>query len=94
LYEAELVKGWLRDYPQLTFTAVLSEPQPDDDWKGCTGLVHETVKENHPDLSGFDIYVCGPPPMIESARRDFAAIDAREERLFFDSFEFTSSSRT
>jgi CDP-4-dehydro-6-deoxyglucose reductase len=94
LYEAELVKGWLRDYPQLTFTAVLSEPQPDDDWKGCTGLVHETVKENHPDLSGFDIYVCGPPPMIESTRRDFAAIGAREERLFFDSFEFTSSSRT
>ena len=94
LYEVELVDGWLRDYPQLTFTAVLSEPQPADDWEGRTGLVHEVVKADHPDLSGFDIYVCGPPPMIESARRDFATIGAMEDRLFFDSFEFASNSKT
>ena len=93
LYEAEHVNGWLRDYPQMIFTAVLSDPQPDDNWEGCIGLVHEAVNADHPDLSGFDIYVCGPPPMIESARRDFAAIGAREDRLFFDSFEFTSASK-
>jgi CDP-4-dehydro-6-deoxyglucose reductase len=94
LYEAERVEEWLRDCPWLSFTAVLSEPQAADQWQGRTGFVHEVVTADHSELSGFDIYVCGPPPMIESARRDFAAIGALDERLFFDSFEFASVSTT
>jgi len=41
-----------------------------------------------PDLSEFDLYMSGPPAMIEAARRAF--VDARlpEERLYYDSFEY------
>jgi CDP-4-dehydro-6-deoxyglucose reductase len=93
LYEAELIEAWLRDYPGLRFTPVLSEPQETDDWQGRTGFVHEIVTADHPTLSGFDIYVCGPPPMIEAARSDFAACGASDEQLFFDSFEFASGGK-
>jgi CDP-4-dehydro-6-deoxyglucose reductase len=51
-------------------------------------LVHEAVAANHPDLSGFDVYMSGPPAMIETARKSLAANGLNPERLFYDSFEF------
>lgn len=90
LYERELVDGWVRDQPGLTFVPVLSEPLEDDRWEGRTGLVHDAAVADHADLSGFDVYACGPPPMIEAVRADFAAHGADVEHLYFDSFDFTT----
>jgi CDP-4-dehydro-6-deoxyglucose reductase len=59
--------------PQLRYLPVLSEPHPDDGWAGRTGLVHHAVMADLPDLSGHQVYACGVPIMVESARRDFVA---------------------
>jgi CDP-4-dehydro-6-deoxyglucose reductase, E3 len=49
--------------------------------------VHQAVMEDHPDLSGFQVYACGAPPMVDAARRDFAALCGLPEGEFFaDSF--------
>jgi CDP-4-dehydro-6-deoxyglucose reductase len=73
LYLNELPEGWAREHPDFRYTPVLSEPAAEDAWAGRTGLVHEAVVADHPDLSGWQVYACGNPLMVEAARRDFVA---------------------
>jgi CDP-4-dehydro-6-deoxyglucose reductase len=51
---------------------VLSESF-DGSWAGRSGLVHRAVMGDLPDLSGHQVYACGAPVMVESARNDFVA---------------------
>ena len=75
------------------YTPVLSAPAADDGWRGRTGLVHRAVLEDHPDLSGHDVYMAGPPAMITAARQDFINAGLSSGRLFFDSFDFAGDGR-
>lgn len=86
LYAAELIRGWQEKHPALNFVPVVGEPG--EDWSGETGFVHEAVLRHHPDLSGWDVYMSGPPAMIHAARPAFLAAGVPEERLFYDSFDF------
>ena len=52
LYLADLPRAWARAHPRLHFVPVLSEPEPEPGWSGRTGLVHEAVLADLPDLSG------------------------------------------
>ncbi|OAI52565.1 CDP-6-deoxy-delta-3,4-glucoseen reductase [Betaproteobacteria bacterium SCGC AG-212-J23] len=65
LYQFEAAQGW----PHVKFVPVLS----DEKWQGRTGFVHRAVMEDFPDLSGHQVYACGAPIVVESARRDFSA---------------------
>lgn len=90
LYQADLAREWTRRHPALRFEPILSDGsgQPDD--RG--GWVHEAVIADHPDLSGFDVYMSGPPAMIDAARHAFAEADVDPEHLFYDSFDFAPDS--
>ncbi|HYA66206.1 MAG TPA: hypothetical protein VEE84_05930, partial [Burkholderiaceae bacterium] len=56
-------------------------------WGGRTGLVHRAVMQDLPDLSGYQVYACGVPIMVQSAHRDFVArCGLREENFFSDAF--------
>ncbi|MFP8835288.1 2Fe-2S iron-sulfur cluster-binding protein [Hydrogenophaga sp. XSHU_21] len=56
-------------------------------WEGRTGLVHEAVIKDHPDLSGHQVYACGAPAMVDAARRTFTSECGLPESEFFaDSF--------
>ena len=57
--------------PNLTYIPVLSEPKPEDAWNGRTGFVHQVVMHDHPNLMNHQVYACGVPVMVESAKRDF-----------------------
>lgn len=57
--------------PWLRYVPVLSEA--DADWTGRTGLVHEAVMADLPDLSAHEVYACGAPVMVQAAQRDFVA---------------------
>src|SRR5690606_40286722 len=70
LYLDALAAQWARD-KVLRYVPVLSEALESDRWTGRTGLVHRAVMEDHPDLSGYQVYACGAPAMVEAARRDF-----------------------
>lgn len=71
LYMRELAARWMVDFPQVEFIPVLSDAAPEDAWSGRTGFVHRAVMADLPDLSGHQVYACGAPIMVESARRDF-----------------------
>jgi CDP-4-dehydro-6-deoxyglucose reductase len=90
LYDGETAWGWARERPSFDFTPVLSAPGRDDGPEWRTGWVHEAVLADYPDLSGHDVYVCGPPPLIEAARRDFRQAGLPESQLFFDSFDYAA----
>lgn len=91
LYMAELPQRWLAEHPNFSFIPVLSEPRPDDRWQGRTGLVHEAVLADFADLSGYQVYACGAPVMVDSARDSFVKTRGLPEDEFFaDSFVFAT----
>lgn len=90
LYLPDLPQRWALEHPQIKYVPVLSEAVAADTWTGRSGLVHQAVLEDHADLSGYQVYACGAPAMIDSARRDFAARGLPAEDFFADAFTFTS----
>ena len=88
LYLDQLPEKWARDYDHIHYRKAVSEPGSDDDTAGFKGFVHKAVIADHADLSGFDVYMSGPPEMIETAKREFGEHGVMEDRLFYDSFEF------
>ena len=91
LYLPELPAAWERDHPNFSFTPVLSEPDPD--WSGRAGYVHEAVVADHPDMSGFDVYMSGPPVMVEAGRAAFEARGLTMEHMFSDAFEWAADTQ-
>jgi CDP-4-dehydro-6-deoxyglucose reductase len=86
LYLNALPERWQREYG-IRYTPVLSEPRPEDSWTGRTGFVHRVVMEDFPDLSGFQVYACGTPLMVDAAHRDFTAqCRLPEEEFYSDAF--------
>jgi CDP-4-dehydro-6-deoxyglucose reductase len=86
LYMPDLPRQWAEAHPSFRFTPVLSEP--DAGWQGRRGFVHAALLEDYPDLSGADVYMAGPPVMIEAARAGFTAAGLPLERLYSDAFEY------
>jgi len=73
--------------PNLRYVPVLSEPKPEDGWNGRTGLVHQAVMSDLPDLSGHQVYACGAPIMVDSAQQDFVErCGLPAEEFYADSF--------
>lgn len=89
LYLHDLALEFERAHPDFRYTPVLSESPPEDRWSGRTGWVHEAVLADYPDLSDVEIYASGPPPMIEAIRAIMLLRGLAEERLHYDSFEFS-----
>ncbi|MGD2074479.1 MAG: CDP-6-deoxy-delta-3,4-glucoseen reductase [Gammaproteobacteria bacterium] len=90
LYLTSQPEEWERRHANFRYTPVLSEPAPKDHWQGATGLVTEAVMDRYPDLSAFDVYMSGPPAMIEAATPAFIARGAQPEHMYSDAFEFAS----
>jgi CDP-4-dehydro-6-deoxyglucose reductase len=73
LYLMDLARQWEQDHPNFKFVPVLSEADAGDAWTGRSGFVHRAVIEDLPDLSGYQVYACGAPVMVEAAQRDFTS---------------------
>ena len=88
LYQPGVPSNWLQTRKNFSFIPVLSDLAAGDHWGGRTGLVHAAVLADFEDLSGYEVYACGAPPMVEAARREFAARGLPEGAFFSDSFDF------
>ena len=51
-------------------------------------MVHQAVLEDHADLSGFEVYVCGAPGMVDIAKQTFVERGLPEEEFYSDAFTF------
>jgi CDP-4-dehydro-6-deoxyglucose reductase, E3 len=83
--------GWvqtkLAEMPNLKYVPVISNALPEDNWTGRTGFVHKAVMEDFPDLSGHQVYACGAPIVVDSARAEYSALaKLPPEEFYADSF--------
>jgi CDP-4-dehydro-6-deoxyglucose reductase, E3 len=88
LYMNELSQRWAEFLPNLRYIPVLSEEPADSGWQGRTGLVHEAVLADYPDLSEHQAYVCGAPGMVEIAHKTFVEQGLPADEFFSDAFTF------
>lgn len=76
---------WLIDLTQreghIEYIPVVSDNTKN--WQGETGLVHEVVLQQNPSLSHKMVYMCGPWPMIQIAKSEFANAGLKAEKLVF-----------
>ena len=87
LYLDDWVRSKLVEMPQLKYVPVISNALPEDDWTGRTGFVHRAVLEDFPDLSSHQVYACGAPIVVDSARADYSALaHLPPEEFYADAF--------
>ncbi len=83
LYMDDWARAQCAVMPTLSYVPVVSDALPEDGWQGRTGFVHQAVLEDIPDLSGYQVYACGAPVVVESAQRDFSDLAGLDEAEFF-----------
>jgi NAD(P)H-flavin reductase len=86
LYLKDLAEQWARTHDNFTFVPVVSEPRPEDGWRGRTGLVHEAILQDFPNLSEHQVYACGSVAMVEAATPAFVAHGMAQDDCFSDAF--------
>ena len=87
LYLHDWMLARLAELPHLTYVPVVSDAQPEDGWSGRTGFVHQAVLDDFADLSGHQVYACGAPIVVESARAAYTAQRGLPpEEFFADAF--------
>lgn len=88
LYLHTQLLSWAEQHHWFTYTAVLSEPQSTDAWSGSSGFVHAALLQAYPSLSAHEVYMSGPPVMIEAAKEAFLGCGLAAEHLHYDSFDY------
>ena len=87
LYQQAWIEEQLAALPNLRYVPVVSDALPEDQWTGRTGFVHQAVLQDFPDLSGHQVYACGAPIVVESARTQYSAqAGLPPEEFYADSF--------
>ncbi len=68
----------------------LSDPQPEDNWTGDTGFIHNVVYEkylkDHPAPEDCEYYLCGPPPMTKAVIKMLEDLGVEPENILLDDF--------
>ena len=76
--------------PNFSFNLALSEPLPEDNWKGYTGFIHQVVLDkylsNHPEPEEIEYYLCGPPMMNSAVFKMLDNLGVPPENIAFDDF--------
>jgi CDP-4-dehydro-6-deoxyglucose reductase len=87
LYMNDWVLAQVAAMPNLRYVPVVSNALPEDAWTGRTGFVHQAVVADFADLSVHQVYACGAPIVVDSARSDFVNIcKLSEDEFYADSF--------
>jgi len=86
LYLFDQALQWQHDHANFRVVPIVSEPAAAPDWSGRTGLVHAAILADFPDLSGFEVYVCGSVQMVDTAVPAFLAQGLAADSCFSDAF--------
>ena len=79
-----------KDFPNFSFNLAMSEPLPEDNWKGYTGFIHQVLHDNylknHEEPEEIEYYLCGPPMMNEAVQKMLEDLGVEPENIAFDDF--------
>jgi len=77
-------------HPNFRWNLALSDPQPEDQWSGPTGFIHNVLFEeylkNHPTPEECEYYFCGPPQMSSAVVGLLDDLGVEKDNIFFDDF--------
>ena len=78
------------EHPNFDFHVALSEPQPEDDWTGKVGFIHQVLYDSylgaHPAPEDVEYYLCGPPMMISAVVDMLDNLGVEPSNIHFDDF--------
>ncbi len=90
LFYVEQFREIEKENDNFRFEVALSEPLPEDNWKGKTGFIHQVIYDNylknHPEPEEIEYYLCGPPMMIAAVQKMLDDLGVPEEMIAFDDF--------
>lgn len=73
-----------------TWHVAMSDPQPEDNWTGLTGFIHNVLYEqylrDHPAPEDCEFYMCGPPIMNQSVINMLLSLGVEPENIMLDDF--------
>ncbi len=76
--------------PNFKWHLAMSEPQPEDNWDGLTGFIHQVAYDNylkdHPAPEDIEYYLCGPPMMLKACMNMLDGLGVEPENILFDDF--------
>jgi len=79
-----------KEFPNFSYTIALSEPQPEDQWEGPVGFIHQVVLDSylnhHEDPTEIEYYMCGPPMMIDAVDKMLYDLGVEPEMIAYDKF--------
>ncbi len=78
------------EFPNFSFTIALSEPQPDENWNGAIGFIHQVLFDqylsSHPAPEDIDYFMCGPPMMTQAVITMLEELGVEPENIHYDDF--------
>ena len=79
-----------KEFPNFKFTIALSDPQPEDNWDGAVGFIHQVIHDDylskHEEPEEIEYYMCGPGPMVDAVNGMLYSLGVSDENIYFDDF--------
>ncbi|MDP2938911.1 MAG: FAD-binding oxidoreductase [Candidatus Omnitrophota bacterium] len=75
-----------KEFPNFKYIPALSEPKPEDNWHGETGLITQVVERFLNSNGNTEAYLCGPPPMIDASIKILTQKGVKEFHIYYDKF--------
>lgn len=79
-----------KDFPNFEWHMAMSDPQPEDNWEGYTGFIHQVLHDNylkdHPAPEDIEYYICGPPMMNQAIFGMLDSLGVEPENIMYDDF--------
>jgi anthranilate 1,2-dioxygenase reductase subunit len=92
LCELERLKNYVATIEDFACEIVVMNPAPE--WQGKTGLIPEHFDRGFLESNPFDMYVCGPPPMVEAIKRWLVDQSIEGGRLYYEKFADSNTGQT
>jgi Na+-transporting NADH:ubiquinone oxidoreductase subunit F len=77
-------------FDNFKYYVALSDPQPEDNWQGMTGYIHQNILDHylaeHEDPTEIEYYLCGPPMMVQAIEDMLDSLGVEPEMIKFDKF--------
>ncbi len=90
LFYLEEFEALAEKHPNFTLHIALSEPQPEDNWKGPVGFIHNVLYDyylkEHAAPEDCEYYICGPPMMLSAVQKLLEDQGVEPENIAYDDF--------
>jgi Na+-transporting NADH:ubiquinone oxidoreductase subunit F len=90
MFYVEDFDGLAAANPNFSWHVALSDPQPEDNWTGLKGFIHQVLFDNylkdHPAPEDCEYYMCGPPMMNAAVIKMLEELGVERDNILLDDF--------